>query len=108
MGKCIRAQRRGAGSVFTAHVHKRKGAAKLRPLDYGERKGFVKGTVREIVHDSGRGAPIALVQFRHPYKYKRVTARMIRHRGDADRAVCLLREARHAQHRELPSPQDGA
>eukprot|EP01060_Flectonema_neradi_P005539 TRINITY_DN136_c0_g1_i1.p1 TRINITY_DN136_c0_g1~~TRINITY_DN136_c0_g1_i1.p1 ORF type:complete len:259 (+),score=40.90 TRINITY_DN136_c0_g1_i1:48-824(+) len=77
MGKCILAQRRGAGSVFTAHVHKRKGAAKLRPLDFGERRGFVKGTIKEVVHDSGRGAPIALVQFRHPYKFKRVQTRMI-------------------------------
>eukprot|EP01062_Namystynia_karyoxenos_P054899 TRINITY_DN454_c0_g1_i4.p2 TRINITY_DN454_c0_g1~~TRINITY_DN454_c0_g1_i4.p2 ORF type:complete len:264 (+),score=101.14 TRINITY_DN454_c0_g1_i4:86-877(+) len=77
MGKNILSQRRGAGSVFTAHVHKRKNPAKLRPLDYGERRGYVKGVVREIVHDSGRGAPLALVQFRHPYKYKRVIARMI-------------------------------
>eukprot|EP00754_Rhynchopus_humris_P020652 Rhum_TRINITY_DN14708_c0_g1::Rhum_TRINITY_DN14708_c0_g1_i3::g.111447::m.111447/K02938/RP-L8e, RPL8; large subunit ribosomal protein L8e len=77
MGKCILNQRKGAGSIFTAHTHKRKGAAKLRPLDFGERRGFVKGTVREIVHDSGRGAPVALVQFRHPYKYKRLTFRML-------------------------------
>jgi len=83
MGKCILSQRRGAGSIFTAHTHKRKGAAKLRPLDFGERRGFVKGTVREIVHDSGRGAPLALVQFRHPYKYKRVQARMIAVEGMA-------------------------
>ena len=33
--------------------------------------------MREIVHDSGRGAPVALVQFRHPYKYKRLTFRML-------------------------------
>jgi len=81
MGKIILSQRRGAGSIFVAHVHKRKGPAKLRPLDYGERNGFVKGVVREIVHDSGRGAPVALVQFRHPYKFKRITARMIATEG---------------------------
>jgi large subunit ribosomal protein L8e len=28
----------------------------------------VKGVVREIIHDPGRGAPLARVQFRHPYK----------------------------------------
>merc|ERR1711976_188043 len=50
----------------------RKGAAKLRNLDYGEKHGYVKGVVREIVHDPGRGAPLARVQFRHPYKYKKV------------------------------------
>jgi large subunit ribosomal protein L8e len=41
-------------------------------LDYSERNGFMRGTVKDIVHDPGRGAPLALVQFRHPYKYKRV------------------------------------
>ena len=64
--------------ILDTHTHTLpQGAAKLRPLDFGERRGFVKGTVREIVHDSGRGAPVALVQFRHPYKYKRLTFRML-------------------------------
>jgi large subunit ribosomal protein L8e len=43
---------------------------KLRCLDYAERNGFIKGVVREIVHDSGRGAPIAKIHFRNAYKYK--------------------------------------
>lgn len=46
MGRVIRAQRKGAGSVFKAHVKKRKGAAKLRPLDYAERHGYIKGVVK--------------------------------------------------------------
>eukprot|EP00996_Jenningsia_fusiforme_P003009 NODE_3815_length_911_cov_521.595128_g3509_i0.p1 GENE.NODE_3815_length_911_cov_521.595128_g3509_i0~~NODE_3815_length_911_cov_521.595128_g3509_i0.p1 ORF type:complete len:259 (+),score=33.50 NODE_3815_length_911_cov_521.595128_g3509_i0:69-845(+) len=71
MGKRIRAQRKGAGSIYTAHVHKRRGAARLRPLDANEKKGYVRGVIREIVHDSGRGAPLAKVEFRHPYRYKR-------------------------------------
>ena len=33
----------------------------FRALDYSERNGFLKGVVREIVHDSGRGAPLARV-----------------------------------------------
>jgi large subunit ribosomal protein L8e len=39
-------------------------------LDYGERHGYLKGIVKEIIHDPGRGAPLAKVQFRDPYRYK--------------------------------------
>lgn len=71
MGRCIRTQRKGAkGGVFKSHTHHRKGAAKLRNFDYAERHGYVQGVVKEIIHDPGRGAPLARVQFRNPYKYK--------------------------------------
>ena len=30
----------------------------------------MKGVVKDIVHDPGRGAPLAKVVFRDPYKYK--------------------------------------
>lgn len=50
MGRVIRAQRKGAGSVFVAHTKKRKGAAKLRPLDYAERHGYIKGVVKVSCH----------------------------------------------------------
>jgi len=69
MGKIIRAQRKGKGSVFRSHNKNRKGAPKLRSLDFAERNGFMKGVVKEIIHDPGRGAPLALVAFRNPYKY---------------------------------------
>lgn len=46
MGRVIRAQRKGAGSVFKAHVHHRKGAAKLRSLDFSERNGYIRGVVK--------------------------------------------------------------
>ena len=60
-------QRKGAkGSVFMAHTHLRKGVPQFRALDYSERNGYIKGVVREIVHDSGRGAPLARVTFRNP------------------------------------------
>ena len=63
----ILGQRKGAkGSVFMAHTHLRKGVPQFRALDYSERNGYVKGVVREIVHDSGRGAPLARVTFRNP------------------------------------------
>ncbi|KAK9666544.1 hypothetical protein RND81_14G192500 [Saponaria officinalis] len=64
MGCVIRAQRKGAGSIFKSHTHHRKGAAKLRTLDFGER------VITEIIHDPGRGAPLAKVTFRHPFRYK--------------------------------------
>jgi len=71
MGRVIRGQRKGApGSVFKSHTKHRKGPAKLRAFDYAERHGYVKGVVKEIVHDPGRGAPLAKVTFRHPYKFK--------------------------------------
>jgi len=70
MGRVIRAQRKGAGTVFKANVTHRKGPAKFRPLDYAERQGYIKGVVKDIVHDPGRGAPLACVHFRDPYRYK--------------------------------------
>jgi len=73
MGRVIRAQRKGAGGIFKSHTFHRKGAAKHRALDYGERHGYIKGLVKEIIHDPGRGAPLARVVFRHPYKYRQTT-----------------------------------
>jgi large subunit ribosomal protein L8e len=70
MGRVIRSQRKGAGSVFTAHTKHRKGAPKLRAVDFAERHGYIKGIVKEIIHDPGRGAPLAAVVFRDPYRYK--------------------------------------
>merc|ERR1712061_702521 len=38
--------------------------------DYAEREGFMKGLVKRIIHDPGRGAPLAEVAFHDPYRYK--------------------------------------
>lgn len=46
MGRVIRSQRKGPGSVFKAHTKNRKGAAALRAVDYAERHGYVKGVVK--------------------------------------------------------------
>merc|ERR1711937_795646 len=70
MGRVIRGQRKGRGSIFKSHNRNRKGAAKLRVLDFGERVGFVKGVVKDIIHDPGRGAPLAKVAFHNALKYK--------------------------------------
>jgi len=69
MGRVIRMQRKGRGGVFKSHTTHRKGAAKFRSLDFSERHGYVKGVVKALVHDPGRGAPLAKVNFRNPYKY---------------------------------------
>nr|CAG4635615.1 EOG090X0A8G [Artemia franciscana] len=70
MGRVIRAQRRGAGGIFKSHTKHRKGAPKLRSADFAERHGYIKGVVKDIIHDPGRGAPLAVVHFRDPYRYK--------------------------------------
>ena len=46
MGRVIRSQRKGAGSVFKSHNKHRKGAAKLRSVDFAERHGYIKGVVK--------------------------------------------------------------
>lgn len=81
MGRVVRGQRKGRGSVFTAHVTTRKGAAKLRAIDYGEKNGYLRGLVKEIIHDPGRGAPLARVQFKHVYRYKNVNELFIASEG---------------------------
>lgn len=72
MGKVILVQRHGKGGVFAAQTKRRRGRPEHRQFDYSERHGYIKGVVRTISHDSGRGAPVARVDFRHPYKYKKV------------------------------------
>jgi large subunit ribosomal protein L8e len=68
MGKVIKTQRKGAGTNFKARQFHKVGKPQHRAYDYAERHGYIKGVVREILHDPGRGAPVATVQFRHPYK----------------------------------------
>lgn len=81
MGRVIRAQRKGAGGIFKSHTKRRQGAAKIRPLDYAERNGYIRGLVKTIVHDPGRGAPLAKVQFRNPYKYETIEETFIATEG---------------------------
>jgi large subunit ribosomal protein L2 len=66
MGKRIRVQRRGhGGPTFRASTHKRVAPAQypltMKPKEYYE--ATIKGVVEEIVHDPGRGAPLALIRF---------------------------------------------
>jgi len=74
-------RRKGRGSVYRASVAKRLGASKLRPMDYIDRRGYIRGVIKEISHDPGRGAPMMRVQFRHPLKFKRVNELMVAPEG---------------------------
>ena len=62
MGKRIRVQRRGRGGpTWRASTHKRVAAVQYPALSKKEIEGVVQGRVRELVHDPGRGSPLALV-----------------------------------------------
>lgn len=74
-------QRKGRGSIFTANTRLNKAPAKFRTHDYAERHGYVRGVVKEIVHDAGRGAPLAKVVFRDPYRHKLHTETFIANEG---------------------------
>ena len=39
---------------FKAHTHQNKAPAQFRKLDYAERNGYVRGVVKDIIHDPGR------------------------------------------------------
>jgi large subunit ribosomal protein L2 len=66
MGKRIRVQRRGRGApTFRASTHKRVAPAKY-PSSIGPKENFeaaIKGVIEELVHDPGRGSPLALIRF---------------------------------------------
>lgn len=53
----------------------------FRNLDFAERNGYIKGVVKEIIHDSGRGAPLAKVTFRDPYRFKQQSENFIAAEG---------------------------
>jgi large subunit ribosomal protein L8e len=81
MGKVIRGQRRGKGSIFTCHQVGRKGAAMYKRADFAERNGYVKGIVTEILHDKGRGAPLARVQYKDAYRFKKINTTVVAPEG---------------------------
>jgi large subunit ribosomal protein L2 len=66
MGKRIRVQRRGRGGQnWRASTHKRVAPAKY-PSAFAPKEAFeasFNGVVEALVHDPGRGAPLALVRF---------------------------------------------
>jgi large subunit ribosomal protein L2 len=70
LGKRIRVQRRGRGSsTFTASTHKRVAPVQYPSLSTEEQKGAVKGQVKGIIHDPGRGAPMVAVKLENGETY---------------------------------------
>lgn len=65
MGKRIRVQRRGrGGSTYRASTHKRVAAAQYPAMTPKEAfETVIKGVISSLVHDPGRGAPLAFVKF---------------------------------------------
>jgi len=76
MGRVIRGQRKGAGSVFKSFTRLRKQPTKLRAVDSMEKK-YVKGKVVDIIHDPGRGAPLAKIEFFNQIGYGKKTDYMV-------------------------------
>jgi len=63
MGKRIRVQRRGrGGSVFRAATHRRVAAAQYSALSKKEMEGTIQGKVETMMHETGRGSPLALIK----------------------------------------------
>jgi len=64
MGKRIRVQRRGRGGpTFRAATQKRIAPARYPQIAKDVCDAVMKGVVEEILHEPGRGAPLALVRF---------------------------------------------
>ncbi|MBS7639463.1 MAG: 50S ribosomal protein L2 [Candidatus Bathyarchaeia archaeon] len=70
MGKRILVQRRGRGSsVFRASTHKRIAPAKYPNLSRDIVNTIFKGQILELVHDPGRGAPLAHIELETGERY---------------------------------------
>jgi large subunit ribosomal protein L8e len=81
MGKTIKNQRKGKGSIFRSHTAGRSGATAYKRQDFAERNGYAKGIVTEILHDKGRGAPLARIQFKNAYRFQRENSLVVATEG---------------------------
>jgi large subunit ribosomal protein L8e len=70
MGRVILGSRKGKSLIFGAKTRLRNKPVKLRAVDYIERAGYIKGLIKKIEHEPGRGAPVCEVVFHDPYHYK--------------------------------------
>ena len=69
MGKRLIIQRRGRGTpTYKSASHRFKGRIAYRYYDDIEKEGSLKGRVVDIIHDPGRSAPLAQVQFENDEK----------------------------------------
>ena len=49
----------------------------------------MRGVVRELIHDPGRGAPIVKVQFNNPYKYKKDNYHLTKSKDPKEKALFI-------------------
>lgn len=69
MGKRILVQRRGrGGSTYRASSHKRVAPAKYPPVG-SSNSGSVEGKVEKLIHEPGRGAPLARIMLETGQEY---------------------------------------
>lgn len=70
MGKRVRVQRRGRGGpTFQAATHHRVAPARYPPVDKQQLDGAVEGTVERILHEPGRGSPLAKIRLETDQDY---------------------------------------
>ncbi len=69
MGKRIIAQRRGTGSpIFRSAGHKRIQPIKYRKITKDEFTSSISAEVLDLMHEPGRGAPLAKIKFEDGYQ----------------------------------------
>lgn len=69
MGKRLISQRRGTGSpIFRSAGHKKIQAIKYRKISRDEFESSFSAQVLDLVHEPGRGAPLAKVKFHDGYQ----------------------------------------
>ena len=66
----MKIQKRERLCIYFTFNKKNSAPCKLKKLDQIEREGYIKGIVKDIIHDLGRGAPLTKVVFKDPNKYK--------------------------------------
>ncbi|MDH5634426.1 MAG: 50S ribosomal protein L2 [Candidatus Bathyarchaeota archaeon] len=70
MGKRIRVQRRGRGGpTFQASTHKRVAPARYPPISKQQLESAVEGRVERILHEPGRGSPLAKIKLQTDQDY---------------------------------------
>jgi large subunit ribosomal protein L2 len=70
LGKRIRVQRRGRGSkTFQASTHKRVAPAKYPNPERERLQNVISGQVQQLLHDPGRGSPLALIELEDGQTY---------------------------------------
>ncbi|KAI3420649.1 uncharacterized protein J3R85_012579 [Psidium guajava] len=105
MGRVIRAQRKGAWlRLQVPHPPPDGPLPGSGASTSASANGYLKGVVTEIVHDPGRGAPLARVAFQPPMSATRSRRSSSSPRGHVHRPVRVLRQEGHPGGRQRAAP----